>query len=224
MSYDRYLRLKEAEEIVQKNEKGKVKKRKMTRKHDSMRKKKSNVYVLTSNREFDFLKYYGIIELWALDRYKIKRGVLFTLFGLYQEGTFNNKQFELFARALDRNYPRLIQWYIDEGFIKEIDIIPYAKKANRSVSEAKLMGKMYKLTYKSNLMIQDIYRCLVMRMPIPENMMVHSLDKTQGHTNKRYRIENLVKGFNAKQILVSEMDDKNRIEDDYLFMKKTMVK
>jgi hypothetical protein len=68
MSYDKYLRLKEAEEIVQKNEKGKVKKRKMVRKHDSLRKKKSPVYVLTSNREFDFLKYYGIIELWALDK------------------------------------------------------------------------------------------------------------------------------------------------------------
>lgn len=224
MSYDRYLRLKEAEQIVEKNEKGKVKKRKMTRKHDSMRKKKSAVYVLTSNREFDFLKYYGIIELWALDRYKIKRGVLFTLLGLYQEGTFNNKQFELFARALDRNYPRLIQWYIDNGYIKEVDIMPYAKKANRSVSEVKLMGKMYKLTYMSNLMIQEIYRRLVMRMPIPENIMVHSLDKTQGHTNKRYRIENLVKGFNAKQTLVSEMSDASRIEDDYLFMKKTMVK
>jgi glycerol-3-phosphate dehydrogenase len=150
--------------------------------------------------------------------------VLFTLFGLYQEGTFNNKQFELFARALDRNYPRLINWYIENGYIKEVDIIPYAKKSNRSVTEAKLMGKMYKLTYMSNLMIQEIYRRLVMRMPIPENMMVHSLDKTHGHTNKRYRIENLVKGFNAKQMIVSEMNDNNRIEDDYLFMKKEIIK
>jgi hypothetical protein len=73
-------------------------------------------------------------------------------------------------------------------------------------------------------MIQEIYRRLVMRMPIPENMMVHSLDKTHGHTNKRYRIENLVKGFNAKQMIVSEMNDNNRIEDDYLFMKKEIIK
>jgi hypothetical protein len=71
--------------------------------------KKDLPMVVTFNREFDFLKYFYVVEYWAMSQYKINRDDLAMLLFLYSEDyfdikLFNKYSFVLISKKQKKNY------------------------------------------------------------------------------------------------------------------------
>ena len=62
--------------------------------------KKDLPMVVTFNREFDFLKYFYVVEYWAMSQYKINRDDLAMLLFLYSEDYFDIKLFNKYSFVL----------------------------------------------------------------------------------------------------------------------------
>lgn len=179
------------------------------------KKRKKKMVSYTTEREFDFLKYYIIVEHYALKvmfaEYNLQAKDLKFLLFLYSEPPFTRTDFLDYQELLKWNKFRLNEW-LDNGLIE--DYKPIIKGNRQHYSKA----RFYKLSRKANRLIRSLYDKLVLRYKITEHDTHNPLfrARVRTYTDKRY----------AKKIKQMNNGDfnKRKTDDDYYDMDEISFK
>lgn len=176
-TYEEYLeRLKKANPRPKGEDVRDLKVKNIKDKDKKKRKPKNITY--TSEKEFDFLKYYIVIENYYLRvvfKDDLQPSELKMLFFLYSEPPFTRKDFHEYTELLFWNKKRLDLW-IRKGYIEEANA-----KGRRN-------AKLYKLSKSTMRQIRGFYDKLVMRYKIPDCKQHNPMFRpnTRSYTDKRY--------------------------------------
>lgn len=175
--------------------------------------KKDLPTVVTFNREFDFLKYFYVVEYWAMSQYKISREDLSLLFFLYSEDYFDIKLFNKYSFSLISKKDHL-ERYIESGYVEKINIDPYDMTKKRKNAKETPIDQLYKLTFKARRMIMAIYDRLVMKYDISENNMTTLMFRPTIRTSKDRKYGELIKDMNQRRKNILSGEDKRYLKDD----------
>lgn len=175
--------------------------------------KKDLPTVVTFNREFDFLKYFYVVEYWAMSQYNIKREDLSLLFFLYSEDYFDIKLFNKYSFSLISKKDHL-ERYIESGYVEKINIDPYDMTKKRKNAKETPIDQLYKLTFKARRMIMAIYDRLVMKYDVSENNMITLMFKPTTRTSKDRKYGELIKDMNQRRNKILSGEDKRYLKDD----------
>jgi hypothetical protein len=175
--------------------------------------KKDLPTVITFNREFDFLKYFYVVEYWAMSQYKISREDLSLLFFLYSEDFFDIKLFNKYSFSLISKKDHM-ERYLDEGYVEKINIDPYDMTKKRKNAKENPIDQLYKLTFKSRRMIMAIYDRLVLKYDVSENNMTTLMFRPRTMTSKDRKYGSLIKDMNQRRKKIISGEDKRYLRDD----------
>ena len=151
--------------------------------------KKKNVKVITVNREFDFLKYYGIVKRWASVRYELTIDEIEMLMYFHTEQIFSKKDFDIYNTAM-LNKKKHIKRFIDIGLVEPM-------KGNTVI---KVSGnKLYRLTIKANKRVVSIYKKLTLQEGISESGSSNKFFNQYETSYKDKRIAKLMIEFNKRR-------------------------
>lgn len=165
MNYDDFLKLKEVKPV----ESIRVKKRPMKRRGKNAVKPKgehiTNKTIYKREKEFDYLKYYGLVERWICNKYDIAPEEFHCISALYSEEVFNKQHYRLFARAFLKPMEKNIERFMARGFIEKVDMSKYdvLKKKWRVTAYEQL----YRLTTQGKHIVITAYKKLEMKETIP---------------------------------------------------------
>jgi hypothetical protein len=207
--------LKKEEEKKQPKEKKKI--RPMRRKKSFVNKKEVPT-IITFNREFDFLKYFYIVEYWAMSQYKISREDLSLLFFLYSEDYFDIKLFNKYSFSLISKKDHL-QRYLEAGYVEKINIDPYDMTKKRKNARENPIDQLYKMTYKARRMVMSIYDRLVMKYDVSENNMTTLMFRPRTMTSKDRKFGLLIKDMNSRRKSIVSGENKRYLKDDIVIKK-----
>jgi hypothetical protein len=180
--------------------------------------KKDLPMVVTFNREFDFLKYFYVVEYWAMSQYKINRDDLAMLLFLYSEDYFDIKLFNKYSFVLISKKDHL-ERYLEEGYIEKINVDPYVIKKPRKNAKETPIDQLYKMTYKARRMIMAIYDRLVMKYEVSENNMTTIMFRPRIMTSKDKKYGSLIKDMNKRREKIVSGEDKRYLRDDVIIKK-----
>lgn len=175
--------------------------------------KKDLPTVITFNREFDFLKYFYVVEYWAMSQYKISREDLSLLFFLYSEDFFDIKLFNKYSFSLISKKDHM-ERYLEEGYVEKININPYDMTKKRKNAKENPIDQLYKLTFKSRRMIMAIYDRLVLKYDVSENNMTTLMFRPRTMTSKDRKYGSLIKDMNQRRKKIISGEDKRYLRDD----------
>jgi len=175
--------------------------------------KKDLPTVITFNREFDFLKYFYVVEYWAMSQYKISREDLSLLFFLYSEDFFDIKLFNKYSFSLISKKDHM-ERYLEEGYVEKINIDPYDMTKKRKNAKENPIDQLYKLTFKSRRMIMAIYDRLVLKYDVSENNMTTLMFRPRTMTSKDRKYGSLIKDMNQRRKKIISGEDKRYLRDD----------
>lgn len=142
------------------------------------KKKKDRPVVYTSEKEFDFLKFYRVVIYWAVKQYKITKSDLELFFFLYNERPFTKAQFDdaCYVMTWDRHR---FERYIEKGYIVE-----YAKRGELGRSNSL---PIYRLSFSMKRKIKAIYDRLTLRNLISEHgKHTPMFQKKRGYRDKTF--------------------------------------
>lgn len=170
-------------------------------------KKKTITY--TTQQEFDFLKYYGIVEYYAV-KVMFKGEITFKelkmLLFLYSEHPFTITDFKDYTELVGWKTNRLRQW-VKKGIVVEHKVKKY--KGSRT-------AKLYKLSMSTKRKIRAIYDKLLLRYKITEEKTHNPLfrEKSRTYQEKRYakKIKQMNAGVYGKAKDESDYDDLNDLK------------
>ena len=175
--------------------------------------KKDLPTVITFNREFDFLKYFYVVEYWAMSQYKISREDLSLLFFLYSEDFFDIKLFNKYSFSLISKKDHM-ERCLEEGYVEKINIDPYDMTKKRKNAKENPIDQLYKLTFKSRRMIMAIYDRLVLKYDVSENNMTTFMFRPRTMTSKDRKYGSLIKDMNQRRKKIISGEDKRYLRDD----------
>lgn len=212
MNFEDFLKVAEAEKEITKLPK-RVRKRPMRRKgwkpppvrdksdgHSRKGTDQEYISINTVLKEEDFLKYYGIAEIWVCNKYSITRDEFHTLLILYSEDVFDKKIFDVFSKGMTTK-PKTIFRYVKNGLIEKINTDRYVYLYNREKTSK--ITAIYKLTHLSKTMIKAFYDKILNRSSIPESLQGVRFLRTTKYTPNYTR---MVREMNNK-LLAKEKGD-----------------
>jgi hypothetical protein len=177
-----------SEGTIQKAKKYRPMKRKYERSKNNPYKKK-NVKVITANREFDFMKFYGIVKRWASVQYSLTIDEIEMLMYFYSEPLFTKKEFDIYNTAmLHKN--KQIQRFIDIGMIEGLP-------GNTTIKVAG--NRLYRLTMKANRRVSSIYKKLTLQEEISEYSSSNKFFRLYETSYKDKRISKLMIEYNKRR-------------------------
>ncbi len=181
--------------------------RPMKRKYERSKKttyKKKNVKVLTANREFDFMKFYGIVKKWASLQYNLTIDEIEMLMYFYSETVFTKKEFDIYNKAmLHKN--KQIQRFIDMEMIEGMP-------GNSTIKVAG--NRLYRLTMKANRRVSSIYKKLTMQEEISEYSSSNKFFRLYETSYKDKRVAGLMIEYNKRRNDIINGVSKIHLEDE----------
>lgn len=173
---------------IQKAKKYRPMKRKYQRSKTATYKKK-NVKVITANREFDFMKFYGIVKRWASVRYSLTIDEIEMLMYFHSEPLFTKKEFDIYNTAmLHKN--KSIKRFIDMEMVEALPGNTMIKVAG---------NKLYKLTVKANRRVSSIYKKLTLQEEMSEYSSSNKFFRLYETSYKDKRIAKLMIEYNKRR-------------------------
>lgn len=177
-----------SEGTIQKAKKYRPMKRKYERSKSNPYKKK-NVKVITARREFDFMKFYGIVKRWASVQYSLSIDEIEMLMYFYSEPIFTKKEFDIYNKAmLHKN--KQIQRFIDIGMIEGMP-------GNTTIKVAG--NRLYRLTMKANRRVSSIYKKLTLQEEISEYSSTNKFFRLYETSYKDKRVAGLMIEYNKRR-------------------------
>lgn len=181
--------------------------RPMKRKYERSKKrplKKKVVKVISCNREFDFMKFYGIVKRWASVMYDLTIDEIEMLMYFYSEPLFSKKEFDVYNSAmLQKN--KSIKRFIDLGLIEALPGNTMIKVAG---------NRLYRLTIKANRRVSSIYKKLTMQEEISEYSSSNKFFNSYETSYKDKRIAKLMVEYNKKRNEILNGGLGNHLEDE----------
>ena len=167
--------------------------------------KKAKHITYTTKKRFDFLKFYGIVEYYAVKvifEDKITFKELKLLFFLYTEPPFTRADWIDYMELTGWNKNRMTKW-IKLGILKKYET-KAIKTAKRKLGRKPIL---YTLSEKTRRNISSIYDKLLLRYKISEYNTHNPLfrERTRSYQDKRYAKK--IKQMNAGKYNTEKEDD-----------------
>lgn len=181
--------------------------RPMKRKYERSKKreyKKKVVKVITSKREFDFLKFYSIVKRWASVKYDLTFDEVEMLMYFYSEPLFTKKEFDIYNTAM-LNKNKSIKRFIDMELVEALPGNTVIKVSG---------NRLYRLTIKANRRVSSIYKKLTLQEEISEYSSSNKFFRKYETSYKDKRISKLMIEFNKKREEVISGNSKNHFDDE----------
>jgi hypothetical protein len=151
--------------------------------------KKKNVKIITANREFDFMKFYGIVKRWASVQYNLTIDEIEMLMYFYSEPLFTKKEFDIYNTAmLHKN--KSIKRFIDMELVDEMP-------GNSSIKVAG--NRLYRLSMKANRRMASIYKKLTLQEEMSEYSSSNKFFNSYETSYKDKRIARLMVEYNKRR-------------------------
>jgi hypothetical protein len=166
--------------------------------------KKKNVKIITANREFDFMKFYGIVKRWASVQYNLTIDEIEMMMYFYSEPLFTKKEFDIYNTAmLHKN--KSIKRFVDMGIV---DSLP----GNSSIKVAG--NRLYKLSVQANRRVASIYKKLTLQDSISEIPANNKFFRDCETSYKDKRIAKLMIEYNNRRAEIINGGNGVYLEDE----------
>jgi len=175
------------------------------KKHESLKKKrKKKLITYSTEKEFDFLKYFIIVEYYFLNvvfKDLSPRELKFLLF-LYSEPPFTLKDYNDMQEMLCWRKPRLKEW-VERGYIE-------VYKPKLHGSDFTSNAKVYSLTKSVKRKIRSLYDKLLLRYEMSESRNKNPLFRVRARSYKDKVFAKKIKQMNEG------LYGRNKDESDYV--------
>lgn len=175
--------------------------------------KKNKVFTYTTLKDFDFMKYYAIVEYWALLHYDLTREELMMLFYAYSESYFTKDVFNEFGDVITKK-KNSIDSFIERGIVEEI------KRVDKYGTPIKI-NKIYKVSFKWKNIVKAIYDRIVLKYKISDTVKHNKLFRKIKSTKEDRKYKDLVIKMNLKSKEIREGKSIKHNKDDLMQIKES---
>ena len=182
------------------------KKRHITKRTERNKKK---VYVYSTYRKFDFMKYSLLVEHWAMVQYNWTRDELGLMFYLYTEPYFTKAGFLDHSRLITGKTYSCFKKFVTEGFIEEISRDDVDGKGQLKIP------RIYRLSFREKNRIKSIYDRLLLKTKIDESNKKSKIFRVLKSSQKDKRIAKAIRKMNEDIDRIKNGCD-SRINDDFI--------
>jgi len=172
------------------------------------KRKENRIFVVTSVREWDFLKYYTLVEYWAMTEFEWSRDDLNMLLFLYSEEYFTREMFHEFADVI-LGKKNTLNSFITRGFVERLDNI------DKSSGVAIKIKDVYRLTFKVKRMIRCVYDRVLLKTQISESNKKTKIFRVNKASYKDKRYASLIVKMNERGKAILNGETKH-IKDDFI--------
>lgn len=174
----------------------------------SYEKIKGRPIIMTSKKEFDFLKYYRVVMYWASRQYDASKNDIELMFYLYNEKPFTKLKFEDFTYIMSWDKKRFDN-YLEKGWITE-----YAVRGELGRSNSL---PLYRLSFQWKRRVKAIYDRLTFRNLISEEgKNCKIFRKKVSYQDKRYA--KVIKEMNEQARAMRDGTSDYYLEEDLKYI------